>query len=84
MEEFVDRPFEYVKTSMVSTSLISVIARAYIYSKQKSDSYKPSFCSTLLEDESIKAGDQFEFDLKWTANSMYSASLDTVHQFPLY
>jgi len=59
MEEFVDRPFEYVKTSM------------------KSASYKPSFCSTLLEDESIKGGDQFEFDLKWTANSMYSASLDT-------
>ncbi|KAF8811120.1 cytochrome P450 [Phlegmacium glaucopus] len=59
MEEFVDRPFEYVKTSM------------------KSGSYKPSFCSTLLEDESMKGVDQIEFDLKWVANSMYSASIDT-------
>jgi len=59
MEEFVDRPFEYVKTSM------------------KSASYKPSFCSTLLEDESLKGGDQLEFDLKWTANSMYAAGVDS-------
>jgi len=59
MEEFVDRPFDYVKTSM------------------KSGSYKPSFCSTLLEEENFKGMDNFEFDLKWAANSMYSASIDT-------
>jgi len=59
MEEFVDRPYEYLKTSM------------------KSGSYKPSFCSTLLEDDNIKGVDQFEFDLKWTANTMYGASIDT-------
>ncbi|KAG5718859.1 O-methylsterigmatocystin oxidoreductase [Termitomyces sp. T112] len=41
----------------------------------KSDSFKPSFCSTLLEND--KPTKEFEFDLKWTANSMYAASMDT-------
>ncbi|KAF8908139.1 cytochrome P450 [Gymnopilus junonius] len=59
MEEFVDRPYEFMKNSM------------------KSGTHKASFCSNLLEDESIKAVDNFEFDLKWSANSMYSASIDT-------
>ncbi|KAF7760180.1 hypothetical protein Agabi119p4_10856 [Agaricus bisporus var. burnettii] len=59
MEEFVDKPYEFVKNSMTSGD------------------YTPSFCSTLLEDEKSKATDHFEFDLKWTANSMYSASADT-------
>ncbi|KXN84122.1 O-methylsterigmatocystin oxidoreductase [Leucoagaricus sp. SymC.cos] len=59
MEEFVEKPYEYVKNSM------------------RSGDYKPSFCSTLLEDEKSQAEENFEFDLKWTANSMYSASGDT-------
>ncbi|PPR04944.1 hypothetical protein CVT26_012772 [Gymnopilus dilepis] len=59
MEEFVNRPYEFVKNCM------------------KSGEYKRSFCSNLLEDEGIKAVDDFEFDLKWSANSMYSASIDT-------
>ncbi|KAG6860201.1 hypothetical protein C0995_014458 [Termitomyces sp. Mi166 len=42
----------------------------------KSGSFKPSFCSTLLEGDA-KPNKEFEFDLKWTANSMYSASMDT-------
>lgn len=34
----------------------------------------------LLEDEGMDGGDRerFEFDLKWSANSMYSASMDAV------
>ncbi|PPQ90149.1 hypothetical protein CVT25_012460 [Psilocybe cyanescens] len=59
MEEFVDRPYEYMKTSM------------------KSGTYKPSFCSNLLEDAGIREQEDFEFHLKWSANSMYSASIDT-------
>ncbi|KAF5310104.1 hypothetical protein D9619_010514 [Psilocybe cf. subviscida] len=61
MEEFVDRRYEYVEMSM------------------KSGNYKPSFCSTLLADTSMHGSDreEFEFDLKWSANSMYSALLDT-------
>lgn len=60
MEDFVDRPFEYVKKSL------------------KSGTSKHSFCSTLMEDENfVQSSENFEFDLKWTANSMYSASIDT-------
>ncbi|KAJ7171125.1 cytochrome P450 [Mycena filopes] len=58
MDEFVEKPYDFVKTSL------------------KSGNYVPSFCSTLLEDEK-KCTPQFEFDLKQTANSMYSASMDT-------
>ncbi|KAG5643437.1 hypothetical protein DXG03_000945, partial [Asterophora parasitica] len=61
MEEFVDKPYEYMKNSI------------------KSGTFKPSFCSTLLDDDS-KTSEEFEFDLKWTANSMYSASMDTVRR----
>jgi len=59
MEEFTDKPYEFVKKSM------------------KSGNFKHSFCSSVLEDESLKSSENFEFDLKWTANSMYSASADT-------
>ncbi|RDB30081.1 hypothetical protein Hypma_013902 [Hypsizygus marmoreus] len=57
MEEFVEKPYEFVKDSL------------------KSGNFKPSFCSKMLEDD--KVTEQFEFDLKWSANSMYSASGDT-------
>ncbi|KAI0300570.1 cytochrome P450 [Multifurca ochricompacta] len=43
----------------------------------------PSFCSTLLQ-ESDPATAAFaleEFDIKWTANSMYAASMDTTITF---
>ncbi|KAI3619557.1 cytochrome p450 [Moniliophthora roreri] len=68
MTEFVDKPYQSVKNSM------------------KSNTHRPSFCSTLLEnseanpnakEKSVSDASQFEFDLKWTANSMYSASGDT-------
>lgn len=58
MEEFVDKPYEYLKGTM------------------KSGNYAPSFCSQLLEAED-KQTEEFQFDLKWTANSMYGASIDT-------
>ncbi|TFK21388.1 cytochrome P450 [Coprinopsis marcescibilis] len=50
----------------------------YVKNSMKIGSYKSSFCSSLLEDESVsKTEDTFEFDLKWTANSMFGASIDT-------
>ncbi|KAF9559108.1 cytochrome P450 [Agrocybe pediades] len=49
----------------------------YVVNSMKSGNYKKSFCSNLLEDESVRAVENFEFDLKWSANSMYSASIDT-------
>ncbi|KAJ7827129.1 cytochrome P450 [Mycena olivaceomarginata] len=48
----------------------------FVKASMKTGSYVPSFCSVLLEDKE-KCNTQFEFDLKWTANSMYSASMDT-------
>ncbi|KIY61920.1 cytochrome P450 [Cylindrobasidium torrendii FP15055 ss-10] len=65
MEDFVEAPWAFVKSSMAS------------------ENPSTSFCSTLLqerqkENEKTKQDDDtFDFDLKWTANSMYSASGDT-------
>ncbi|GBE84279.1 Multifunctional cytochrome P450 monooxygenase af510 [Sparassis crispa] len=63
MEEFVNRPYELLKQRMREGTAV------------------PCFCSTLLEelqDRNDKAVDaQKDFDIRWTANSMYSASIDT-------
>ncbi|KAF7304355.1 Cytochrome P450 [Mycena chlorophos] len=48
----------------------------FVKASMKTGNYVPSFCSMLLEDEK-KCTPEFEFDLKWTANSMYGASMDT-------
>ncbi|KAJ7202062.1 cytochrome P450 [Mycena pura] len=48
----------------------------FVKASLKSGDYVPSFCSMLLEEEK-KRSPEFEFDLKYTANSMYSASMDT-------
>lgn len=49
----------------------------YVKNSVAAGNYKNSFCSALLEDDKSKVNEEFEFDLKWTANSMYSASIDT-------
>ncbi|KAF8629505.1 hypothetical protein AX17_005631 [Amanita inopinata Kibby_2008] len=49
----------------------------YVKNAMKTGNYKPSFTSTMLEDNAEKLTPEFEFDLKWTANSMYAASIDT-------
>ncbi|KAI0701720.1 cytochrome P450 [Earliella scabrosa] len=64
MEEFVDKPFEFVKARM------------------QDGTATPCFCTTLLEGRSEEDKDQAkiaqqDFDLRWTANSMYSASVDS-------
>ncbi|KAJ7244392.1 cytochrome P450 [Mycena haematopus] len=48
----------------------------FVKASLKAGNYVPSFCSMLLEDKE-KCTPQFELDLKHTANSMYSASMDT-------
>ncbi|KDQ55519.1 hypothetical protein JAAARDRAFT_37534 [Jaapia argillacea MUCL 33604] len=47
-----------------------------IKEKMKTGAAPSCFCSVLLED-SKTTDHQLEFDVKWTANSMYAASLDT-------
>ena len=76
-EELVEKPYEYVKNSVVCclSRLCCYNLTPYL---QAAGNYKNSFCSTLLEDDKSKVNEEFEFDLKWTANSMYSASIDTV------
>ncbi|KAJ7718623.1 cytochrome P450 [Mycena metata] len=49
----------------------------FVQSSLETGNYVPSFCSMLLEDEAKKSSPHFEFDLKHTANSMYSGSMDT-------
>ncbi|KAI0764993.1 cytochrome P450 [Fomes fomentarius] len=63
MEEFVDKPFELVKSRM------------------KEGTATACFCTTLLDEtsdqgkENDKEGNaERDFDLKWTANSMYSGA----------
>ncbi|KAG0694413.1 cytochrome P450 [Suillus ampliporus] len=67
MEEFVDRPYEFVKAEI------------------KKGTARPSFVSTLLKspspdssfDSTSTSDAQLDHDIRWTANSMYSASIDT-------
>ena len=47
---------------------------------QKAGTIQPSFCATVLDDESSLSPES-EIDLKWTANSMYAGSADTVRAF---
>lgn len=87
MEEFVEAPWAFVKSSMVSGS-ISHMHFALMGLLKSSESSMTSFCSTLLQERqkeganTKQADDTFDFDLKWTANSMYSASGDTVRLLP--
>ncbi|EPT04818.1 hypothetical protein FOMPIDRAFT_1112479 [Fomitopsis schrenkii] len=69
MEEFVEKPYAYVKERMRDGTAL------------------PCFCTTLLEElqersreekkEAEQIDPQRDFDIRWTANSMYSASIDT-------
>ncbi|KAJ7584619.1 cytochrome P450 [Mycena floridula] len=62
MEEFVDKPWGFVRDSV------------------KQGTFYESFCSKLVEEHANKETEmegETEFDIKWTANSMYSASIDT-------
>jgi cytochrome P450 len=97
MLEFVDKPFEWVKSEMqngthkpsfCSTLLDNseAVVPSAANGRAKSESEIPLellaswATSTTSKTKPSSASDeyaQFEFDLKWTANSMYSASGDT-------
>ncbi|KAF9218869.1 cytochrome P450 [Gyrodon lividus] len=62
MEEFVDKPYKFVLDEM------------------NKGTARSSFVSMLLDNDAQgkkKADAQLDFDVRWTANSMYSASIDT-------
>lgn len=49
----------------------------YVKNAMRAGIHKPSFTSTMLEDQAENLSPEFEFDLKWSANSMYGGSMDT-------
>ena len=44
---------------------------------KRAGTIQPSFCASVLDDESLLNAES-ERDLKWTANSMYAGSAETV------
>ncbi|OBZ78498.1 O-methylsterigmatocystin oxidoreductase [Grifola frondosa] len=75
MQEFVDKPFNMVKDRMVS-ALRTLWHLTELIVMQRDGTAIPCFCTMLLDeqqDEGDKALDeQKDFDIRWTANSMYS------------
>ena len=78
----VDFPFSLLKARMVFLPDFAHICASLSSGllPQNAGTAPPSFCSTLLQesDPAIAAFAIDEFDIKWTANSMYAASMDTV------
>ncbi|KDR68214.1 hypothetical protein GALMADRAFT_105117 [Galerina marginata CBS 339.88] len=66
------------KAAVWKPMLDAFVDRPYENSKArwKSNSILPSFCSSILE-ETEELTQEFELDIKSTANSMYAASADT-------
>ncbi|KAG1814714.1 cytochrome P450 [Suillus subaureus] len=90
MEEFVDRPYEFVKSEVKKgTARPSFVST--LLEPPKPSSFDESFDSTTTDDDGAFSGDRDssfssdnandtatdDHDIRWTANSMYSASIDT-------
>ncbi|KAG1736610.1 cytochrome P450 [Suillus paluster] len=77
MQEFVDRPFAFVKAEIkkgtARPSFVSTLLEPIKLSDASSDA---SFTSEIKQ---VPTPDdpQLDHDIRWTANSMYSASIDT-------
>lgn len=82
MEEFVDKPYEIVQERMVSPYVLVYLDRMIeLCAQQRNGTAVPCFVTTLLEDIRDEKGTfdpQRDYDIRWTANSMFSASMDTV------
>ncbi|KAF5391485.1 hypothetical protein D9757_002436 [Collybiopsis confluens] len=97
MIEFVEKPFEWVKSEMAQgthkpsfTSTLLEKSDTVVPPSETNGNLKSDISSELLSSwatstsvtakpppSATDGNAQFEFDLKWTANSMYSASGDT-------
>ncbi|KAK2462812.1 hypothetical protein APHAL10511_005203 [Amanita phalloides] len=49
----------------------------YVKNAMKTGNYRPCFTSMMLNDQAGDVTPEFEFDLKWSGNSMYGGSMDT-------
>jgi hypothetical protein len=78
IEDFVNEPYEDCKQKIVSrlpsSPLPMLISPRMI---QKNGTATPSFTS-LAFDKNENMTEQEDFDLRWTTNSMYTGSIDTV------
>lgn len=81
MKEFVDTPFELVKENIVSCSPYHP-GYVFEFVFQKEGTAGSSYCSILLEEVPTKGDsktiEQMDTDIRWTANSMYLASIDSM------
>ncbi|OJA12627.1 hypothetical protein AZE42_04474 [Rhizopogon vesiculosus] len=90
MEEFVDRPYEFVKDEInkgtARPSFVSVLletAKSSDASDTTQNAEKPTKQNKANHTNDTKSNlspqdVQLDNDIRWTANSMYSASIDTV------
>ena len=78
IEAFVNEPYEDCRQKIVS-HLPSSPARMLTSPRmiQRNGTAAPSFTS-LAFDKNENMTEQEDFDLRWTTNSMYTASIDTV------
>ena len=82
IEDFVNEPHEDCKQKIVSRLPFSLAIPLTSRMMQKNGTATPSFTS-LAFDKNENMTEQEDFDLRWTTNSMYTASIDTVRSlFP--
>jgi len=81
IEAFVNEPYEDCKQKIVSRPPFPPPAPAlmltYYWMTQQDGTATPSFTS-LAFDKNENMTEQEDFDLRWTTNSMYTGSIDTV------
>jgi hypothetical protein len=82
----VDFPFSLLKANMVRPRDIQLHRCIYnVPSPQNAGTAPPSYCSTLLQESHPAVSESAlsieEFDVKWTANSMFAGSMDSVSIF---
>ncbi|KAL0959237.1 hypothetical protein HGRIS_014512 [Hohenbuehelia grisea] len=83
MEEFVDQPYDYLKSTIKAGTAVPSFCSTLLMEEEREREAEKAMdidatkVDPAKEAERKKAAELLEFDLKWTANSMYSASMDT-------
>jgi hypothetical protein len=75
LNQMIELPYQYVKDQMVISKLLQ-LAGCLLLLRQASGIAPPSFTAKLLQERDVTP--EQEFDIKWSAGSLYSAGADTV------